>query len=118
VIAKRIERIDVEAALVGGLETFVHLQVENLKPQSLRFANFTLIRGDFDFEFRHFFEKRNTRLFIVKLTRSQLKDERFVSGRLQAHWNRSISPNKERVTLSRCEGSRRKANLGRNWACG
>src|SRR5690242_12245095 len=65
VIAARIELIDVEIVFIGGLKAFVKLKVKNLKPEFLRFSDFTFILGDLNFEPLHF-KKANIRIAFAQ----------------------------------------------------
>jgi hypothetical protein len=52
-IAKRIEFIDIESPIIGGMKPLVHLDVENFESQALRFTDLVRFRSDLDLELRH-----------------------------------------------------------------
>ncbi len=52
-LAKRIELVNVETARVGALQTFLELEIKNLKSQSLRLLDLARLGGDLDIEVRH-----------------------------------------------------------------
>src|SRR5512142_3140578 len=52
-IAEWIEVVTVQTALVRAVQSFVHFEVENMKPQFLRLANVVFVIGYLDLEFRH-----------------------------------------------------------------
>jgi hypothetical protein len=53
VIAVGIELVDVETSLVRRFQSFVELQVENLKSEPLSLLDLARRRGDFNFKVRH-----------------------------------------------------------------